>query len=187
MSIRPAPRGGRRKRPIPASANRCGRGGRASAVVVRVADLLQPVDRLPSCGSWIANGSSRSSRVAPCQCFSPGGNQTTSPGRMFSTGPPQRCTRPRPAVTIRVWPSGWVCQAVRAPGSKVTLAPCTRAGSRRVEQRVDADGAGEIGGGTSRRGLRARAPDVHGGMLQVGGGPGPCGSAKPKPGPAPFD
>src|SRR5215469_9182474 len=30
---------------------------------------------------------------------------------------------------MRFWPSGWVCQAVRAPGSNVTLAPCTRAGS----------------------------------------------------------
>jgi hypothetical protein len=67
--------------------------------------------------------------VAPCQCFSPGGNQITSPGRMCSIGPPQRCTRPQPAVTIRVWPSGWVCHAVRAPGSNVTLAPRARAGS----------------------------------------------------------
>src|SRR5439155_21836571 len=67
--------------------------------------------------------------VAPCQCFSPGGNQTTSPGRISSIGPPQRCARPPPAVTIRVWPSGCVCQAVRAPGSNVTLAQRTRAGS----------------------------------------------------------
>ena len=34
-----------------------------------------------------------------------------------------------PRVTISVWPSGCVCQAVRAPGSKVTLAPATRAGA----------------------------------------------------------
>ena len=67
--------------------------------------------------------------VAPCQCFSPGGNQTTSPGRISSIGPPQRCTQPQPAVTINVWPSGCVCHAVRAPGSNVTLAPATRAGS----------------------------------------------------------
>ena len=26
--------------------------------------------------------------VAPCQCFSPGGNHTTSPGRISSIGPP---------------------------------------------------------------------------------------------------
>src|SRR5271166_5699946 len=66
--------------------------------------------------------------IAPCQCFSPGENQITSPGRISSTGSPQRCAQPQPAVTIRVCPSGWVCQAVRAPGSNVTLAPRTRAG-----------------------------------------------------------
>src|SRR5437870_4577790 len=66
---------------------------------------------------------------APCQCFSPGANQTTSPGRISSIGPPQRCAHPRPDVTINVWPNGCVCQAVRAPGSNVTLAPRTRAGS----------------------------------------------------------
>src|SRR5438874_10788535 len=67
--------------------------------------------------------------VAPCQCFSLGGNQTTSPGRISSIGPPQLCAHPRPDVTINVWPSGCVCQAVRAPSSNVTLAPRTRAGS----------------------------------------------------------
>src|SRR5205807_10441470 len=40
-----------------------------------------------------------------------------------------RCTRPQPAVTISVWPSGWVWHAVRAPGSNVTLAPAARAGA----------------------------------------------------------
>src|ERR1035437_7332161 len=67
--------------------------------------------------------------AAPCQCFSPGGNQITSPGRISSTGPPQRSTRPQPPITISVCPSGWVCHAVRAPGSNVTIAPVTRAGS----------------------------------------------------------
>src|SRR2546428_2567040 len=43
--------------------------------------------------------------------------------------PPQRGTKPRPAVTMSVWPSGWVCQADRAPGSNVTLAPCARPGA----------------------------------------------------------
>ena len=32
-------------------------------------------------------------------------------------------------MTINVWPNGCVCQAVRAPRSKVTLAPRTRPGS----------------------------------------------------------
>src|SRR5260370_24461604 len=66
--------------------------------------------------------------LAPCQCFSPGANQTTSPGRISSIGPPQLCAQPSPDVTINVWPNGCVCHAVRAPGSNVTLAPRTRAG-----------------------------------------------------------
>src|ERR1051325_11697718 len=66
---------------------------------------------------------------APCQCFSPGANQTTSPGRISSTGPPHRCAQPQPAVTIRCCPNGCLCHAVRAPGSKVTQEPCTKAGS----------------------------------------------------------
>src|SRR5438874_2583829 len=69
--------------------------------------------------------------AAPCQCFSPGGIQITSPGRISSMGPPQRCARPQPAVTISVWPSGCVCHAVRAPGSNVTLAP-THAGEQLI-------------------------------------------------------
>src|ERR1700677_693721 len=67
--------------------------------------------------------------AAPCQCFSPGANQITSPGRISSIGPPHRCARPPPERTTSVCPSGCVCHAVRAPGSKVTLAPTTRAGS----------------------------------------------------------
>ncbi len=67
--------------------------------------------------------------VAPCQCFSPGEIQMTSPGRICAIAPPHRCTRPQPAVTIRVCPNGWVCHAVRAPDSNVTLAPSARAGS----------------------------------------------------------
>src|SRR5437899_12941187 len=67
--------------------------------------------------------------VAPCQCFSPGGNQTTSPGRISSIGPPSRCAQPQPAMTMSVWPSGCVCHAVRAPGSNVTLEPRARAGA----------------------------------------------------------
>src|SRR2546421_1677399 len=69
--------------------------------------------------------------AAPCQCFSPGEIHTTSPGWISSILPPSRCTRPHPLVTIKVCPSGWVCQAVRAPGSKVTLAALTLAGSER--------------------------------------------------------
>src|SRR3954466_8036473 len=38
-------------------------------------------------------------------------------------------TQPQPAVTISLWPRGCVCQALRAPGSKVTSAAETRDGS----------------------------------------------------------
>ena len=66
--------------------------------------------------------------AAPCQCFSPGAIHTVSPARISRTGPPHSWTRPTPETTCRVWPSGWVCQAVRAPGSKLTRAERTRAG-----------------------------------------------------------
>src|SRR6267378_5822723 len=66
---------------------------------------------------------------APCQCFSPGGIQTTSPGRISRTGPPLVWTRPTPEITYSVWPSGCECQAVRAPGSKDTRVETIRAGA----------------------------------------------------------
>src|SRR5213082_2070668 len=67
--------------------------------------------------------------ASPCQCFSFGANNTTSPGRISSIGPPQHWARPQPAVTTSLWPNGCVCHAVRAPGSNVTLALATRAES----------------------------------------------------------
>jgi hypothetical protein len=67
--------------------------------------------------------------VAPCQCRSCDGHQTTSPGRMSTYGPPLLCPHPHPDVAFSVCPSGCVCHAVRAPGSKVTRARGARAGS----------------------------------------------------------
>src|SRR2546430_4847377 len=58
--------------------------------------------------------------AAPCQCFTPGGVHMTSPGLTSCFAPPSCCTQPVPAVTIKIWPSGWVCHAERAPGSNVT-------------------------------------------------------------------
>jgi hypothetical protein len=53
-------------------------------------------------------------RVAPCQCFSPGGHTTTSPARISCFGLP--ALHPTdPEVTTNRWPNGWVWQAVRAP------------------------------------------------------------------------
>ncbi|SOO31449.1 hypothetical protein XFF6994_1380004 [Xanthomonas citri pv. fuscans] len=83
----------------------------------------------PSCDSAMAICVIATLALAPCQCLTPGGIHTISPGRICCAGLPPSCTRPAPAVTISVWPSGWVCHAVRAPGSKVTVAPPTRAGA----------------------------------------------------------
>ena len=44
----------------------------------------------PSSFSWMAMWLMAVVGVAPCQCFSPGANQTTSPGRISSIGPPSR-------------------------------------------------------------------------------------------------
>src|SRR2546430_1563348 len=59
--------------------------------------------------------------VAPCQCFSPGGDPITSPGRISSTGPPPTLARPAPALPITGLPSGWVCQALPVPGLVVPM------------------------------------------------------------------
>src|SRR5438874_5076281 len=83
--------------------------------------------------------------VAPCQCFSLGENQTTSPGRISSIGPPSCCAHPSPDVTINVWPNGCICQAVRAPGSNVTLAPRARAGSPATPEFFEGGGASNSG------------------------------------------
>src|SRR5436190_7158561 len=88
---------------------------------------------LPSSASWRAMCVIAVFGEAPCQCLTFGGNHTTSPGRISSMDPPSSCTRPRPESTMRVCPSGCVCHAVRAPGSKVTVAPATRAGAGAVK------------------------------------------------------
>src|SRR5256714_181008 len=67
--------------------------------------------------------------VAPCQCRSLGGHQITSPGPPSTFSWPSLRNQPQPAVTMSVCPSGCQCHAVCAPGSNVTLAPRTRAGS----------------------------------------------------------
>ena len=61
--------------------------------------------------------------LAPCQCFTPGGVQITSPGLISRFGLPSSCIHPIPDMTIRIWPPGCVCHAERAPGSNVTMLP----------------------------------------------------------------
>lgn len=47
--------------------------------------------------------------LAPCQCLTPGGIHTTSPGQISWTESPHFCTRPTSAVTMSVRPSGCAC------------------------------------------------------------------------------
>ena len=118
-----------------------------SGAVLRDGDLLHPMpDGLAV--QRLGNGDMRRSRNggdAPCQCFSPGANQTMSPGRSSSTGPPSRWTQTRV-------PDGHdqgLAQWVRAPrGACPRLegdSRATDAGFAAVllERCIDPDRAGE--------------------------------------------
>ena len=65
------------------------------------------------------------SRLAPCQCRTPGAMLTTSPGRSARAGLPASCYQPKPPTQTRICPpprlARWMCQLFRQPGSKVTL------------------------------------------------------------------
>src|SRR6185437_6940891 len=82
---------------------------------------------LQSFASWMAMWVIAVVGVAPCQWRWFDGQQMMSPVLISSIGPPSHRVQPLPAVTISTCPSGWVCQALRAPGSNVTLAPDTLA------------------------------------------------------------
>ena len=130
-----------------------------SGPVLFVADLFHPVDRLAVQRSWMAMCVIAVVGAAPCQCFSPGGNQTTSPGRISSIGPPSL----RPAE-----PGGddqGLAERMGVPGgARARLerdAGATRAPVRAPEQRVDADRAGELVGRALAGRLRAASFDLH--------------------------
>ena len=140
------------------SPGRCGGQARyCSSLTFSIQSTVLPSSA--SCDRDMGHGRGRR-RAVPVLLA--GRNQTTSPGRISSFGPPSSCTQPQPAVTISVWPSGCVCQAVRAPGSKVTMAPPTRAGSGALNSGIDPHRAGEILRRPLLRRLRAAALDLHG-------------------------
>ena len=98
--------------------------------------------------------------AAPCQCFSPGGNQTTSPGRISSIGPPSRCNPAkargddeRLAKRMRV-PGG--------PSARREVDVCSRQPRRvgRRRDRVDVDVACEPVAGALVR-LEGVPGDLH--------------------------
>lgn len=103
---------------------------------------------------------------APCQCFSPGANQTISPGRRSSTGPfPLRTTGPRhdkKCLPERVGVPG--CARARLEGDR----SATNAGrSRSGERRVNSHRASEIVGRAFGRGLGSVALDIQCRTLSV--------------------
>ncbi len=51
---------------------------------------------LPSSASWMAMWVMAIVGAAPCQCFSPGAKETTSPGRISSIGRPRAAPGPSP-------------------------------------------------------------------------------------------
>src|SRR5882724_5414189 len=73
--------------------------GPLSGSILFVADLLHPVDR--AAVQRLLNSDMhhrRRARRAVPVLLTGGANHTTSPGRISSMGPPQRCTHPMPNV-----------------------------------------------------------------------------------------
>ena len=116
---------------------------------------------LPSSSSTIAIWVIAVVAAAPCQCFSPGGNQTTSPGRISSFGS---------APALRPAETGGDDQRLakrmgvpRGAGAGLEGDAGAEAARRfgRLKQRVDANGAGEVFGRSFSGGPGAVSFDFH--------------------------
>ena len=84
----------------------------------------------PFVGSLLAGTSTERwenqlSAAAPCQCLTPAGMFTTSPGASARAACPHSWYHPRPPTHKSSWPpplfAWWTCQWLRQPGSNVTL------------------------------------------------------------------
>ena len=103
--------------------------------------------------------------VAPCQCFSPGANQTTSPGRISSTGA-AFALRPAAAGGDDEGLAEWMgVPGGAGAGLEGDAGALDEGGVGRLKERVDADGAGEPVGRAFGGGLRAGSFDFHVGCL----------------------
>src|SRR5579862_5622650 len=94
-----------------------------------VADLFHPIDGLTVELFYNSDMRHRGGRGLAVTMLDAGRTPDYIPGPDFLFAPIPAL---RPAAAGRddhVCPRGWVCHAVRAPGSKVTKAPKTRAGS----------------------------------------------------------
>ena len=103
------------------------RVGLLSVIVLFFAYLLYPVHRFAIHGFGDGNMTHTHRWAGPVPVLD--SRRTTSPGRISCTTSFHFCTPPTPMVTMRVCPSGCVCQAVGAPAAKVTTPPPTRAGA----------------------------------------------------------
>lgn len=104
-----------------------------------------------------------------------------APARISRLGPPQHCTQPQPEVTINLWPSGWVCQTVRAPGSNVTSAPDTRDGSTVGNSgSICADYANEAAAARRAALLANHSGRVRDSLSDAGMPQGPAASSQPQ-------
>ena len=99
--------------------------------------------------------------VAPCQCFSPGGNQTTSPGRISSTGPPSRWTQPQPDGDDQRLPERMGVPGRARAGLERDVGAVAPWPDPAPEQRIDADRSGELFRRPLAGGLRAVSLDFH--------------------------
>ena len=97
---------------------------------------------------------------APCQCFSPGANQTTSPGRISSTGPPQRCApaASRHDQSLTKWMGVPVGTSARLEGDTGTSHP---RGFGWLEQRINAHRTRKVLRRAFARSLLAVSFDLH--------------------------
>ena len=125
--------------------------GGAELVAAAYSSSVTWLPQVASSSSHIARWLMKWSGRAPCQCSSPGGVCTVSPGRIMMTRS-RVATTPMPSVTWSVWPRLWLCQAVRAHGAKRTVLTRIRDWLLTAGDDVEVDVAGEhlgraLGGG----------------------------------------
>ena len=98
----------------------------AKAGVFLVRDRFAPLVAGALAGTSRATWENQLSLAAPCQCLTSGGMTTVSPAERACAGLPTPDTSRGRRCTSRICPppldAWWMCQLLRQPGSKVTLA-----------------------------------------------------------------
>ena len=99
--------------------------------------------------------------AAPCQCFSPGSNHTTSPGRISSTGPPQRCARPQSSRDDERLTERMRVPCGPRPRLERNAGALDQRWLRRLKKRIDSYRASEPLRRSLGRRLRTNSSDFH--------------------------